>query len=119
MRTRDGRTRPIPRGHVERLGRLPGRRIACRAGTAWLTLDGDRRDIVLRTGESFLVDKDVQVLVCALDGEPAVIDLLEALPREGRDRRRASLGFSAWRIAAVWAGVAGFGLGRGGRARPT
>jgi hypothetical protein len=90
MRTHDARVRPIAARRVERLGRLRGYRIACLAGTAWLTLDGDRRDIVLRPGESFLVDADAQVLACALDGGPAVIDLLEPDSRRRRDRRSAS-----------------------------
>ena len=76
MRTRDDRTfLTIVVRRVERLGRLPGRRIACLSGIAWLTLDGDVRDIVLRPGESFDIDRDSPVLVCALNGGPARVEL--------------------------------------------
>jgi uncharacterized protein (AIM24 family) len=37
------------------------------AGTVWLTQDGDMRDIILRAGESFRVDRDGTVLLQALD----------------------------------------------------
>lgn len=36
-------------------------------GTVWLTQDGDVRDIILRAGESFRVDRDGTVLVQALN----------------------------------------------------
>ncbi len=36
-------------------------------GTVWLTQDGDLRDIILRAGESFRVDRDGTVLLQALD----------------------------------------------------
>ena len=110
MRPPDARSISIAAKRVERLGRLHGRRVECRAGTAWLTLDGDRRDIVLRPGESFLVDADAPVLVCAIDGGPAVVDVLASEPRRRRNPRAASVRFSAWSLAAVCAGFASFGL---------
>ena len=73
MHTRDIRVRPLEARRVERLGCLPGSRIACLCGTAWLTLDGDPRDIVLRAGESFLVDAEAPVMACALGDERAVV----------------------------------------------
>ena len=51
MRPHDPHVLSLESRQVARLGHVPGRRIECRAGTAWLTLDGDRRDIVLRPGE--------------------------------------------------------------------
>jgi len=35
-----------------------GSRLACLRGTLWITLDGERRDIVLRSGERFVVEVD-------------------------------------------------------------
>lgn len=70
-----------------------GRRIDCHAGTAWITLDGDPRDIVIAAGESFVVDRDVPALIFALHdtacltiGErPAVRDVA---PKRRQPRRR-------------------------------
>ena len=87
-----------------------GSRVECLAGTAWLTLDGDRRDIVLRPGQSFLVDADAQVLVCALDGGATVVDVLEPTPIRHREAGAGSIRFGAWSIAAVCAGFASFAL---------
>ena len=42
-----------------------GRIVTCVAGTAWLTMEGDSRDIVLASGESFTVDRDGLTLVAA------------------------------------------------------
>jgi hypothetical protein len=110
MRTHDARIRSIEARRVERLGRLRGGRIECLAGIVWLTLDGDRRDIILQPGESFVVDVDALVLACALDGAPAVIDLVAAQPRRRHGTSAASFRLSAWSIAAVCAGFASFGL---------
>src|SRR5437016_2059120 len=40
--------------------------IACLAGTAWITIDRDPRDVVLERGESFVVDSNANVVVTAL-----------------------------------------------------
>lgn len=45
-----------------------GARIACAEGILWITQDADRRDIVLRPGESFVVDRDAKVIVNAPSG---------------------------------------------------
>jgi hypothetical protein len=109
MRPHDPHVLSLESRQVARLGHVPGRRIECRAGTAWLTLDGDRRDIVLRPGESFLVDVDAPLLACALDGGPARIDLLEPAPRTRAERGMGSMRI-VWSIAAVCAGFVSFGL---------
>jgi len=49
-----------------RLERARGARLVCRQGTAWITMDGDERDIVLAPGASFVVDSDGAVTVGAL-----------------------------------------------------
>ncbi|WP_298924324.1 DUF2917 domain-containing protein [uncultured Ramlibacter sp.] len=45
---------------------LMGARIECLEGNVWVTLDGDCRDVVLRAGQSLLVDRPTPVLVHAL-----------------------------------------------------
>jgi hypothetical protein len=45
---------------------LLGARIECLEGDVWVTLDSDCRDVVLRAGQSLLVDRETQVLIHAL-----------------------------------------------------
>lgn len=47
---------------------LLGARIECLEGHVWVTLDGDCRDVVLRAGQSLLVDRQTPVLIHALEG---------------------------------------------------
>lgn len=52
------------------LARLPdaqATRIVCEAGTVWITIDNDPRDIVLSSGQSFVVDRRAGVLMSALE----------------------------------------------------
>lgn len=55
----------------------PGRslEVACGAGTLWVTLDNDLRDIVLTPGEGLRVTRGQRALVHALDD--AVLELRE------------------------------------------
>ncbi len=60
--------------------RLPGARVAhlcSAAGTLWITIDHDARDIVLEPGQCFTVRSNETVTVSALTG-PAVLDLRTA-----------------------------------------
>jgi hypothetical protein len=43
-----------------------GHRITCESGELWLTQDGDRRDIILPTGQSWLVDRPGPLVLSAL-----------------------------------------------------
>lgn len=68
--------------------------IECRSGAVWITLDNDRRDIVLAPGESFRSDTHKRALVAAL--EPSCVRFtaaqlsVAALP--------AHSGRSPWRL---------------------
>ena len=52
-----------------KLYRLPGdaQEVTVRAGTVWVTLDNDPRDIILEPGESFRPDGRPNVFLYALD----------------------------------------------------
>lgn len=50
-----------------------GRSIVCDSGTVWVTQDGDARDIILRAGESFTIDRNGPTLVQAF--EPGSISI--------------------------------------------
>ena len=43
-------------------------------GVAWITIDGQLRDVVLESGQSFVVDSNDDVIVFALNG-PAALEL--------------------------------------------
>lgn len=51
-----------------RLADARGARVDVVDGHAWITIDGDRRDVVLSRGQSFVVDSRAAVLVHAIHG---------------------------------------------------
>ncbi|OUL98043.1 DUF2917 domain-containing protein [Variovorax sp. JS1663] len=69
--------------------------IECRSGSVWITLDHDRRDIVLSPGERFVGDRHRRMLVSAL--EPAFITVSGSRPATPPARERSG---SPWRLAA-------------------
>lgn len=76
-----------------RLDRARGVTLRARCGTAWVTIDGDARDIVLEPGQRFIVDSAQPVLLLPLSGT-AVVDVLEpmrARPRRGQSHWLARL----------------------------
>lgn len=64
----------LERGQSTRLTDVQQAHLASAAGTLWVTIDNDPRDIVLEAGEGFDVVGGEPLLVCALGG-PAVMDL--------------------------------------------
>ncbi|HEV7913640.1 MAG TPA: DUF2917 domain-containing protein [Albitalea sp.] len=62
----------LQKDEIARLSRACDTRVDCVAGAAWITIDGDRRDIVLERGESFLVESDANVIVAAIGGDVAI-----------------------------------------------
>ena len=59
---RQGATREIPL----REGRIT---VHCREGEAWITHDGDRRDVILQARESYTVDHGARMTLHALRGD--------------------------------------------------
>ena len=57
---------------VARLTDACDSRLEVTAGFVWVTVDGDRNDVVLGAGESFLVDSRDVVTVSALRGAAAL-----------------------------------------------
>ena len=55
-------------GQTHRLRGAAGWAITCCAGTAWVTQEDDPRDIFLRAGESFTLDRAGLALIYALRG---------------------------------------------------
>lgn len=55
-----------------KLTRARATRVSVSEGLAWVTIDGQLRDIVLESGQSFVVDSNDKVVVFALQGPAAV-----------------------------------------------
>lgn len=64
----------LQRGQTSRLPDARATRLASVAGTLWITIDHDTRDIVLEPGQAFIVRSGEPVTISALSG-PAVLDL--------------------------------------------
>ena len=56
-----------------------GHTVVCASGSVWVTQDGDARDVILRAGESFTLDRKGPALVQAF--EPGAITVLRSAPR--------------------------------------
>ena len=56
-----------------------GHSIVCHSGSVWVTQDGDPRDVVLRAGEAFTLDRDGPALVQAF--EPGAISIAPVEPK--------------------------------------
>ncbi|HEX5687986.1 MAG TPA: DUF2917 domain-containing protein [Ideonella sp.] len=67
----------LERGQSTRLTDAGSAHLTSAAGTLWVTIDNDPRDIVLEAGDGFDVASDASLLVEALGG-PAVLELRPA-----------------------------------------
>lgn len=67
----------LQRGQTSRLPDTRATHLCSAAGTLWITVDHDVRDIVLEPGQCFIAPGDRGVTVSALSG-PAVLDLRPA-----------------------------------------
>ena len=79
-----------------------GARIAVTEGNVWITQEHDPRDVLLREGESFILDRDGTTIVEALIDAEIAIDapspcLQPAAPRERNLTSLAVLGYSRHR----------------------
>lgn len=92
---RQVRERPVTRSdaiHLRkhqhlRLNDACGWAVHAMAGTVWLTQDGNARDIVLEAGESFVLDRDRDVLLSSLNGDEAQVSLERGTCRQAASRR--------------------------------
>jgi hypothetical protein len=50
-----------------------GHTVDCNSGSVWVTQDGDTRDVILRAGDSFTLDRDGPALLQAF--EPGAITI--------------------------------------------
>jgi len=57
---------PLARGSVHRIENAKGTEVFCLRGTVWLTQERDPRDIILGSGQSFVLDRKGTAVVYAL-----------------------------------------------------
>ena len=91
----------LQRDRVVRLSKARGMRIESLAGYAWITVDGEQRDVVLSPGGAFAVTSRAPVTVHAIHGPATVVLHGQAgTPvRAARPGWRARIG--AWAAALV------------------
>ena len=75
MNTRDLHPAAIPlrKREIHRLHDGLGQRIEVLSGCVWITIDNDRRDIVLTAGEGFGVDRAGVTLISAMEDSRFVL----------------------------------------------
>ena len=67
--------RTLGEGKVRHLHAQSGRRVELLSGSLWITVEGDRRDIVLESGEAFDFDRAGDALLSAFaDSRYLVLD---------------------------------------------
>lgn len=97
---REGPTISLPARQLFEMPDASAARILCTAGCLWLTLDEDRRDVILEPGDSFEADEARRALLYAI--EPSSFTLVA--PAQRTMRRRLSKNSSDWsRSPIVWA----------------
>ena len=69
---------PLDAGEAAHLQGARDTRLTALRGIAWITIEGDRRDIVLEPGDSFVVDSDARVIVHPLRAGQALELAVEA-----------------------------------------
>lgn len=72
----------LDRRQIHDLPDAGGQRLVCEAGSLWITLDHDPRDIVLAPGEAFTPARGQRVLVYAL--EPSRLTVHRVQPAAAR-----------------------------------
>ena len=68
----------LAKGQTLNLPEAAGVRVASQTGTVWITQDGDPRDIVLRPGESVVLERSTPTIVQAF--EPSLITIADPKP---------------------------------------
>jgi len=63
----------LPKGDIHRIDNGLGLRIEALSGNLWITIDRDIRDVLLKAGEGFDIDRPGQTLVSALDDARFVV----------------------------------------------
>lgn len=99
-----------------RLKRACGATLLGVKGIAWITIDRDRRDIVLEPGQQFVIDSDQPVMLLPLRSDATVQVIAATGPSPCARTRRTDRRGRAWQIWRKWMARTGFRLATGGPA---
>jgi hypothetical protein len=91
----------LQRDALARLVDACGTRVECVDGVAWITVDGESRDIVLTRGQSHVVDSSANVIVCAIHG-PAAIEVHAHADEAPCGRAVKARQTGVWRGLLAW-----------------
>jgi hypothetical protein len=92
----------LPADQLLRLTHARGTRLRAIAGTSWITIDDDPRDVVLNPGDEWVVDAERPVLVTSLGGAATVaVCAPDAVEGTARLAARRAAGWVA-RHARAW-----------------
>jgi hypothetical protein len=75
-----------------RLNRACGATLRGLRGTAWVTIDGDQRDILLEPGDSFVVDSSQPLLILPLHDDATIEVVAAGVPQPCASNREAGHG---------------------------
>jgi hypothetical protein len=96
----------LKRRGIAVLRRSRGLRLTVARGTAWLTIDGESRDVVLNPCDQFVVHSDADVAISAIAG-PVEISVRPAAKKPAGTRRVMGSAARFWsRVRAMFAGSA-------------
>jgi len=85
---------PLSVGKLARLANACNTRVTCVRGQAWITIDGEARDVVLEAGQQFVIDSNRDVIVNPLRaGELMEIEIDASAPRCTPRRRTGPAGW--------------------------
>jgi hypothetical protein len=79
----------LQRNQVVKVHGGRGHAIVCHSGSVWVTQDGDPRDVILRAGDAFTLDRKGPVLVQAF--APGAISITPAAAQTRASRLAAFL----------------------------
>lgn len=81
----------MAKGELLMIDHAAGALLACEAGELWITVDGDRRDIILGAGRQWRADAGGPLVISAF--KPSVLAL--AAPPDVAPRRQGAAGMLA------------------------
>lgn len=96
----EGPTVSLPARQMFAIPDASSARVLCTAGSLWLTLDGDPRDVILAPGDSFETGEPRRALLYAFEGSAFV---LAPAPQRTMRRRLSKNRSDCMRSPAVWA----------------
>lgn len=75
--------------------------VSCNSGQLWITLDGERQDIILAPGETYRIDSAATVSISALQAATLEVRHQEAFGPRASGARRLLVSLLNWEFPAL------------------